>query len=230
MNPKDFEEREAFFSQAEAMLGEKRYQAVLDLAARRSPGFPVDAESDLMLCRAWIGLDDPEKAEAILDGLDRWVDLLSDGFFKTAKAFHQAGFTGEALRCYRRALALNPESPLAAVISDEIDDLALREHQGPVVPEALDTAAPLSQIGPDFYTMTLAELYIRQGHLEMASDVLEQMVRKDPADGKAAARLSEVRIMIGERQGDGFPQRRAAVIEELERWLRNLDRIKGYAA
>jgi len=229
MNPKDFDEREAFLAQAETCLNENRYQALADLATRRLRFFPGDIEARLMLCRARIALKDAEQATECLDDLDHWIDLLSVGFFKTAKAFQEAGFVRQALICYRRALALNPASPLTGELSGKIDALASREHD-PYAPEAVDETAPLSRIGPDFYTMTLAELYIRQGHLDMAADVLEEMIRKEPQDRKAQARLSEVRMKIGKRSGDGLSARRAAVIDELERWLKNMDRIKWYAA
>jgi tetratricopeptide (TPR) repeat protein len=229
MNPKDFDEREAFLAQAEACLGENRYQAVLDLTAQRLRFFPGDIEAGLMICRARIGLKDLKPATECLDDLDQWINPLSDSFFKTAKAFQEAGFSRQALRCYRMALALNPDSPMAAELSGEIDAIVSPEHHLSA-PEAVDETAALSRIGPDFYTMTLAELYIRQGHLDMAADVLEEMIRKDPEDRKTQARLAEVKMRIGYRSGEGPSSRRRAVIDELERWLKNADRIKGYAA
>ena len=74
--------------------------------------------------------------------------------------------------------------------------------------------------------MTLAELYIRQGHLQMAKKVLEAILRKDPREERAAIRLREIEALSGE----GSAAKAAPVIAELSRWLDNIGRLRGHAA
>ena len=75
--------------------------------------------------------------------------------------------------------------------------------------------------------MTLAELYIRQGHLRPAEEVLEKIVGEDPQNEKAAALLQEVRERAPRRPA-AKPD--AGVIAELSHWLDNIDRLRGHAA
>jgi len=82
-------------------------------------------------------------------------------------------------------------------------------------------------------TVTMAELYIKQGHRDLAVEILEEIIIKDPTHERALAMLKEI------RGGDVQPEKGAqlekgaqpdAVIRELNRWLRKIDRIRDYAA
>jgi hypothetical protein len=75
--------------------------------------------------------------------------------------------------------------------------------------------------------VTLAELYIRQGHFRPAAELLEKIVDDDPQNGKAVALLAEVREQL---RGGVSPQPDTRVIVELSRWLDNIGRLRGHAA
>jgi len=75
--------------------------------------------------------------------------------------------------------------------------------------------------------VTLAELYIRQGHLPLAAEVLEAIIAREPQQEKAAVMLREVRELI--RREDAA-RRYAPVVAELSRWLGNIGRLRGHAA
>jgi Tfp pilus assembly protein PilF len=83
------------------------------------------------------------------------------------------------------------------------------------------------EVPSDFQTVTLAELYIRQGHLRPAAEVLEAIIRKDPGQEKAAAMLREVWEKIY-REESG--KKDTEVATELSRWLDNIGRLRGHAA
>ena len=61
----------------------------------------------------------------------------------------------------------------------------------------------------------MAELYIKQGHLAQAKDMLVRILERDPAHAAAAERLAEVKALLGEK--DAVP-----VVDELQRWLGSL--------
>ena len=89
----------------------------------------------------------------------------------------------------------------------------------------------IGYIAPDFHTMTLAELYIRQGHLEIAADILEKILKRDAGNQKAAEKLHDVRAMLSDRTGNGYSRgRHSEVIKELTRWLKNIEKIREYKA
>jgi hypothetical protein len=75
--------------------------------------------------------------------------------------------------------------------------------------------------------VTLAELYIRQGHLRPAEEVLAKIIGQEPQNEKAAGLLQEVRDGI---LREAAVQRYPGVIAELSRWLDNIDRARGHAA
>ena len=76
--------------------------------------------------------------------------------------------------------------------------------------------------------MTLAELYIRQGHLRPAEEVLEKIIGQEPQNEKAAGLLQEVREI--EPPGGVAAAIPGVVIDELSRWLDNIGRVRGHAA
>jgi tetratricopeptide (TPR) repeat protein len=64
----------------------------------------------------------------------------------------------------------------------------------PAVPESSvpSPPAPANDAASAFVTETMAELYVRQGHLERALDVYRQLVAMKPNDAALAARLREL--------------------------------------
>ena len=90
----------------------------------------------------------------------------------------------------------------------------------------LPTGGEASEAPEDFLTVTLAELYIRQGHLRQAESVLEKIVRREPQNDRAAGLLRDVR---GRLQPATASPGDAAVAAELSRWLDNVGRLRGHA-
>ena len=82
-------------------------------------------------------------------------------------------------------------------------------------------------VPPDFQTVTLAELYIRQGHDRLAEELLEKIIGEDPRNEKAAALLTEVRERL---TGAVPPPPDTGVVAELSHWLDNIGRLRGHAA
>jgi thioredoxin-like negative regulator of GroEL len=123
---------------------------------------------------------------------------------------------------YGKFKVLNPDAPPARDMSERlkvIEELHETDDQGETEGEA--------GIPPDFQTVTLAELYIRQGHLRPAEEVLAKIIGQEPQNEKAAGLLQEVRDGI---LREAAVQRYPGVIAELSRWLDNIDRARGHAA
>ena len=124
---------------------------------------------------------------------------------------------------------MNPESPLAGDLEAWLEE-GVTGRDGTVAAEtaedAGETAEDAGEVPADFQTLTLAELYLRQGHLAMAEEVLEAVLKRDPRQEKAAERLDEVRAML-------HPELRVSrftpVIGELNRWLDNIGRLRSHA-
>jgi hypothetical protein len=123
-------------------------------------------------------------------------------------------------------MVLNPGAMPAPDISEKlkgIEDL----HETGMETDADGEAEGDVQIPADFQTVTLAELYIRQGHLRMAEEVLEKIVGRDLQNETASGLLREVREQI---LREASAEQYAGVVAELSRWMDNIGRLRGHAA
>jgi uncharacterized protein with von Willebrand factor type A (vWA) domain len=79
----------------------------------------------------------------------------------------------------------------------------------------------------------ISTLSISQGHLDMAYDVLSEILKKNPGNQEVVNRLKDVRAMINEgkkKEKSSHSLANEDVIQELTRWLKNIDRLKSYAS
>ncbi|MBN1545441.1 MAG: tetratricopeptide repeat protein, partial [Syntrophaceae bacterium] len=92
-------------------------------------------------------------------------------------------------------------------------------------------------ISPEFFTVTLAELYMRQGHSDQAREVLKTILAKNPDNEQAAIKLTaldgtltkaECNVDYNPVLSDGTDLD-TALIGELEGWLARLARLRSLA-
>lgn len=154
-------------------------------------------------------------AESGLDAHPDHVGIL----IVLARALADAGRQPEAHRAYREVLERDPENlearaclmpsevpsepatselepaaqgqsaDRAGSLHEELEDLASLFSPRRPLDEAPDGSDVLSGIA----TLTLAEVYARQGMFERAVDVCETILERDPGDERARARLEEYR-------------------------------------
>jgi AraC-like DNA-binding protein len=78
-------------------------------------------------------------------------------------------------------------------------------------------------------TKTLAEIYLKQGHLREAYDMFRDLAQEDPSDPELKDRVAELKKRLGFDQPSYF--RSAPSGEErlrtLEQWLANIRKRKG---
>jgi tetratricopeptide (TPR) repeat protein len=221
MDASDREERDAFLAQTEAYLKGNDWPAVLDLAQGRLERLPGDLDARMAICRVWIQQGRMDEAREMLREMDETITSLSQIYAYMGDACLKKGMMEETGRYYRKFLALNHDTPLVGDVSEKLR--SIEEQRETAAAEGEEEA----QVPSAFQTATLAELYIRQGHLSMAADVLEAILQKEPQQERAAGMLREVREMI---RREASAQRVAPVIAELSRWLENIVRLRVHAA
>ena len=202
------EDRERFLSDAAAGMEEGRYGDVMALADARLQGLPGDMDAHLVRasCRALMGR--PSEAEETCEQWHAIVREQSRVYETLGDAYRRQGMTEEAIRSYTRFVELNPETDEARRVSEKMT--SLEEAAIPQEGHAL---------ADDFHTITLARLYVKQGHYRMAADVMERVLAKDPDNAEAGAYAVRVRRLM---EGGWKP-----VVDELERWLSELHRRKS---
>ena len=216
------QERKLFLLQAETYLDQKDDETALSLAQARLKRTPGDLDARIVICRVWLQQGRIDEARDMLHEMDEIIASLSQIYVCMGDICMKKGMREAAEDYYGKFKVLNPGAPLARDMSERlkgIEELHETDEEG----ETEETAG----IPSDFQTVTLAELYIRQGHLRPAEEVLEKIVGQEPQNGKAAALLTEVRDRI---LREASVQRYAGVIAELSRWLDNIGRVRGHAA
>jgi tetratricopeptide (TPR) repeat protein len=216
------EERKSFLSQIEAYLDRNELQTVLTLAQARLKRIPGDLDARIGICRVWIQQGRIDESRAMIAEMEESLASFSRIYVCMGDICMKKGMKDSAEAFYRKFTALNPEATRVQDILETCN--GIEEHQGTNTERETEGDAAVPS---DFQTVTLAELYIRQGHLRQAEKVLERIVGQEPQQEKAAELLREVRDRI---LGEASVQRNAGIVTELSRWLVNIDRLRGHAA
>ena len=225
-------EREDFLSIAEAYIDKNLYKEAANVDESWLKRYPIDADANIVRCHALLKMGNLEKVNEVLDDLETKVIELSRIYYHVGDLCLNAGLTKEAIKFYRKFIFLNPSASSAKEVYEKVNALAGHIDDRAAGGDA-DTHSHTDHVASDFCTTTLAELYIRQGHLDMALNVLHELLKREPENRLVAARLNDVMAM----QHDGMRETTSlhmeqdeVVIRELTRWLENIDRLRSHAS
>lgn len=222
MDEMNLQERKSFLTQAEAYIDRNELPAVLDLAEARLKRTPGDLDARIAICRVWLLQGRLDEARDMLNEMEDILASLSQIYACMGDICIKKGMKDSAETFYRKFMFLNPGVPLSRDVTERlngIEELHATDAEGGTEGDV--------EIPTDFQTVTLAELYIRQGHIRQAEELLEKIIGHDPQNEKAAALLQEVR----ERLLKGASaQQYVGVSAELSRWLDNIGRLRAHAA
>ena len=186
----DVVDRKEFIARADATL-EQDPALAIDLALERLRIYPDDVEAKIVLGIGWYRKGEREPALDVLKGLAEDVIRWSPVFHILAELSRERGDESEAGRATRIYMAMNPESPEAIA---DLEDRLRRESRAWPEPGAEkpdeDPGLPPSA---DFKTLTLADLYARQGYRELAEALLKEILATDPQNRDALERLANLR-------------------------------------
>lgn len=216
------QEGSPFPVRAERLLEQGQFESVRRLAEERLVRVPSDLESKIFLCRALLGMDDLELAVPLIDELESTIQSAARVYRDAGDSFARNGRPGEAAFFYRKYLCLNPEDSDAEGISVRMDSPGDGDGDGPSGPDGLYDR--VEEVDSQFRTVTLADLFVRQGHVDMARGVLEEILKRDPNHEEARERLA---VLTG-GEARIFSSRRNRLAGELARWLQNVDRLKTH--
>ena len=200
MNEHDLQERKAFLEATGAFLDKSDYLTVLSLAESRLKRTPGDLDARIVICRVWIEQERFEEAGEMLLEMEDILASLSQIYTRMGDIYLKKGMPESAQVFYRMYVSLNPDTPVAREISERIEDVS---QQQATDDGAIAEKEEAARVPDDFQTVTLAELYARQGHLRMAEEILEAILNKGPYHPKAADMLREVRERIATQEEPG---------------------------
>ncbi|MCK7480323.1 MAG: tetratricopeptide repeat protein [Candidatus Moduliflexus flocculans] len=102
-------------------------------------------------------------------------------YLRAADAYREKRLNPDAVACYQKVLALDPQSENSAEVAAQI--ALLQEELAPNHEVGQSDSSDMPK--PEFYTLTLADLYIRQGHTKAAADILAEIIKREPANVQA---------------------------------------------
>lgn len=188
-------DRKEFIARAEACLEQDPARAV-DLALERLRIYPDDMDAKIILGVGWYRKGEMEPALEVLRGIAEDVIRWSPVFNILSELSRDRGLDDVADQASRIYMSLNPESQEAIA---NLEDRLRRESQS--YPEA-GNEKPDEEIGlpkaADFKTLTLADLYARQGYRELAEALLKEILATDPENRDALERLQKLRPQVRE--------------------------------
>jgi predicted Zn-dependent protease len=210
-------EREAFWSKAISLLNQGLFRETMSLARERIKLFPGDVDARIIygLVLGRVGRD--EEAQTILNAATEDLMAWAPAFEYLGDIAEGQGDAGKARHAYQTLFSFSSDDATKARLARKLEALGSEPYP--------DQNGKINDLSSEFRTMTMADLYIRQGHLDRADQILRQMVQADPSNKKASERLQEVDA-LRRMEGSGTAARRspATVIQELSRWLTLLNK------
>jgi pentatricopeptide repeat protein len=210
-------EKDIFRSESESLLNHGLFYEAISLARRRLNLVPGDVDARMVCGLALAGMgktgESLEVFEEIKKDILSWVRL----FEHLGDMFLGKGEIESARICYQTLIQLGPDMSATERLQKKIDSLheVERGHADKLIDD----------VSHDFKTITMADLYVRQGHLDMARKVLKEMVLSDPGNMRAVERLREVESLIDGKTPASREERLKAILRELDRWLKNVERL-----
>ncbi len=223
MNDDERSEKEFFNIKAESLLAQGLYQAAQDLALNWLDRFPGDPDSRSILCQAWTRMGKLDKVKQLLAEVDDEILNMSLIYARMGDLCRRSGLNQEASGFYQKFIDLNPQ---AAITREVEEKLASLQSSGELREEQEGCQQPV----PALQTVTMAELYLKQGHREAAAEILEGIVGRTQNNERAQALLREIRGGGAGREEKKTPHSSGVIIGELDRWLHNIKRMRAHAA
>ncbi len=227
MENDQFEEGRLFFvRQMENLLRQGKPTEALLKAEARLAEFPLDTDALSLIHLTLLEMGKIEESLEILQRVEKEIGRLAVVYLRAADAYRDNGWNREAVLLYQKFLSLSPSAACSREVADKL--AALQEAD--VLTGNVDQAEGEAMPRPEFYTITLADLYIRQGHLKMAADVLAEIIKKDPANIRAREKLEAINLSPAIKAGADVTASSAdAIIKTLSCWLENIGRLKKNA-
>ncbi|MFW6147416.1 MAG: tetratricopeptide repeat protein [Thermodesulfobacteriota bacterium] len=187
-------------------------QTVIDACKKMLDAFPDDIGIRSLLAETYFEEGSLDFAERETEEIVKQINQLSSIFKFQSELFRKQNKLDDAIQSLKLYLAHNEGDQQAA---DLLADLSRPREE----PSALPTS-------------TLAELYYKQGELDEAIQVYEQVVADSPENETAKLRLDELKGEKGQQTAEVdrthlMRERKVKLLGVLERWLAAVEERKA---
>ena len=220
-------DRSNFLREAEILLEQNKLMEAFNLAKERLRSFPADADAHVVAANSLLGMGRVDEARNVLQEVGEIISGLSLVYDRMGDIYRKKGFHQDAAVCYEKFISLHPGAEDARKV---IEKMILLEQEDQPVPEVgmiYDQNIP----DPELFTVTLAELYIKQGHLQVAAEILKEIIEREPQNSQAVAKLDSLTAELAPKASASAKFVGSNnLIKTLSSWLKNIDRLKMHAA
>ena len=221
------EDRTNFLGEAEILLRQNKLREAFNLARERLRSLPADADAHVVAGNSLLAMGRVDEARDVLQVVGEIILGLSLVYDRMGDIYRKKGFHQDAAICYEKFISLRPGAEDARKV---IEKMILLEQED----------QPLTEVGmiydenipaPELFTVTLAELYIKQGHLQVAAEILKEIICREPQNIQAVAMLDSLKAALDQKSSasEKFVESNN-LINALSSWLKNIDRLKIHAA
>jgi tetratricopeptide (TPR) repeat protein len=224
MKNNNFEEiRNNFLRDAENLLRQNNLPDLLSLAGERLQNYPADADALGIYCEALIGLGRLEEMRQLLDAIMEIISSLNIVCERAGDACREHGFFHEAADCYEKFISLRPETERSREIIEKMSFLEDEDS-----PQAIIDFSYTDNVAEQkIFTVTMAQMYVEQGHLRDAEIILDEIIKKGPHNTQALTMLDGLKELRA-KQSSGKTQslKKDNLIKTLSSWLKNIERLR----
>lgn len=218
-------DRSAFLSQAQTLLEQGDYEGALDLMRPLLDRNPGDIDALIVQCHACMRSGRLEDAISVIEDVEKAILGLSRLYSSMGDICFTGGLNQEAARFYRRFMALNPDPALSRGVLGKLR--TLEEDQREFISPLEREDAVADPVSSGFQTLTMVDLYVRQGHFAAAEALLVQMQAGDRDNAAVRDKLADVRAALQRKEMSR--RKRDIVVEKLSNWLDILQRRSLHA-
>jgi len=222
------ENRIHFLREANALLQNNRFLEALNLVTEQLQNYPADTDLLGIYSEALIGMGRLKELHTFLNSVEQIISGFNLIYERAGDACREKGFHREAAHCYEKFMSLRPDAEKSRDILEKMTFLEQADQASDGESFTDDQNIPEQE---EFYTVTMAQLYIEQGHYNDAEIILKEIIKKEPLHAQAKAMLDELSSLRGSEllEKDQSPQN-SKVIATLYSWLKNIERMKTDAA
>jgi tetratricopeptide (TPR) repeat protein len=212
-----------FLSEAEKLFRQNYLLKALNMGRERLESFPTDAAAYIVICKALIGVGRFDDVQEILREVGKIISGLTLVYERVGDAYREKGFHQDAAVCYEKVISLHPDAQKAREVIEKM--ALLKQEDNPADDVYIINKEDVPE--PEFFTITLAQLYVKQGHLQEAKIILEEVIKKEPQNAQALSMLGELEAsMISEKTSKEKVIKSDHLIKTLSLWLENIERLK----
>ena len=220
------QDRSDFLCEAEKLLQQNKLQEAFNLAGERLRSLPADADAHVVAGNALLGMGRVDESRDILREVGEMISGLALVYDRLGDIYRKKGFHQDAAVCYEKFISLHPGAEDARKVIGKM--ILLEQEDQPVTEVGMIYNENIP--APELFTVTLAELYIKQGHLQVAAEILKEIIEREPQNSQAVAKLDSLTAELAPKSSTSakFVESNN-LIKTLSSWLKNIDRLKMHA-